>query len=134
MTESIKDLEIKTSMLFNLNFASNTISSCFFFFFLIISLYFLIPVVIAQILNPIAELVIAIGILIKEAKAEIEIYPVTVEAKIRKMFNIIQTVQTFLSFLLINSFCCISSRKLFLVLVQILDLCLFSFICYFLFY
>ena len=30
----------------------------------------------AQILNPIAELVIPIGILSKEAKAEIEIHPV----------------------------------------------------------
>ena len=35
ITESIKTLEIKTSMLFNLDFANNTILSCFFFFFLI---------------------------------------------------------------------------------------------------
>ena len=49
-------------MLFNLYFASNTILSCFFFFlFLIIDLYFLIPAVIAQIFNPVAELVISIG-------------------------------------------------------------------------
>ena len=34
--------------------------------------------------NPIAELVIPIGIPIKEAKAEIEIYQVVLEAKIRK--------------------------------------------------
>ena len=39
--------------------------------------------VIAQI-YPIAELVIPIRIPIKEAKAEIEIHPVIVEAKIRK--------------------------------------------------
>ena len=55
-----------------------------FFFFLIIDLYFLIPTVIAEIFNPIAKLVIPIGIPIKEAKAEIEIHPVNVEAKIRK--------------------------------------------------
>ena len=62
-----------------------------FFFFLIINLYYLIPAVIAQIFNPIAELVIPIGMPTKEAKAEIEIYPVIVEAKIRKLFNIIQS-------------------------------------------
>ena len=55
-----------------------------FFFFLIIDLYYLIPAVIAQIFNPIAELVIPIGMPIKEAKAEMETHPVTVEAKIRK--------------------------------------------------
>ena len=47
-------------MLFNLDFISSTILSCFFFFFLIIVLYFLIPGAIAQIFNPIAELVIPI--------------------------------------------------------------------------
>ena len=70
-------------MLFNLDFAINTIL-CFFFFFLIIDLYFLIPAVIAQIFNPIAELVIPIGIPNKEAKAEIEIHLVIAEAKIRE--------------------------------------------------
>ena len=77
----IKALEIKTSMLFNLDFANNTILSCFFFFFLIIDLYFLIPAVIAQIFNPIAELVIPIEIAIKDAKGKNEIYPVILEAK-----------------------------------------------------
>ena len=56
----------------------------FFFFFLIIYLYFFIPAVIAQIFKPIAELVIPIGIPIKEVKGEIEIHPVIVEAKRRK--------------------------------------------------
>ena len=55
-----------------------------FFFFLIIDLYYLIPAVIAQIFNSVAELVIPIGIPIKEAKAEMETHPVIVEAKIRK--------------------------------------------------
>ena len=57
-----KALEIKTFMLFNLDFASNTILSCFYLFFLIIDLYFLI----AQIFNPIAGIVIPIGIPSKE--------------------------------------------------------------------
>ena len=78
----IKALEIKTSMLFNLDFANNIILLCFFF--LIIDLYFLIPAVIAHIFNPIAELVIPLGVPVREAKAEIEIHLVNVEAKIRK--------------------------------------------------
>ena len=60
-------------MVFSFDFVNNTISSCFFFFFLIIDLYFLIAAVIAQIFNPIAELIIPIRILSKEAIAEIEI-------------------------------------------------------------
>ena len=68
-------------MLFNLDLAKNTILS--FFFFLIFDLYLLIPAAIAQIFNPIAELVIPIGITIKEAKEEIEIHPVIVGAKKR---------------------------------------------------
>ena len=46
---------------------------------------FLIAAVIAQIFNPIAELVIPTGIPNKEAKAEIEIYPVIVETKIKSV-------------------------------------------------
>ena len=84
---------------------------CFLFFFLIIDLYFLIPATIAQILNPIAELVIPIEIPSKEAKAEIEIHPLIVEAKIRKCSILFRFVQKFLCFLNINSFCFISSRK-----------------------
>ena len=66
-------------MLLKLVFADNTSLSCFFFF--IIDLYFLIPAVIAQIFNPIAEIVIPIEIPSKEADTKIEIYRVT---KIRK--------------------------------------------------
>ena len=69
-------------MLFHLDFANNTILSCFFF--LIIDLYSLIPAAIVQIFNPIAGLVIPIGIQSKEAKTEIEIDPTIVKAKIRK--------------------------------------------------
>ena len=56
----------------------------FSFFFLIIDLYFLIAKVIAQIVNPIVELAIPIGILTKEAKAEIEKHPVILEIAISK--------------------------------------------------
>ena len=72
-------------MLFNLHFANITILSCFFlFFFLIIDLYFLIAEFIAQIVNPIVELTIPIGLLIKEAKAEIGKNPVILEIAISK--------------------------------------------------
>ena len=81
-------------MLFKLDFTTNNNLSCFCFFLLIIHLYFLIPADIAQIFNLIAELVIPIGIPIKEAKAENEIHPVIVEAKIRKC----RGVQTFCAF------------------------------------
>ena len=74
-------------MIFNFDFASNTILSWLFLFLLIIDLYFLIPAVIGQIFNPIAELVIPIGTATKETKAEIEIHPGIVEPKIRKCSN-----------------------------------------------
>ena len=70
-------MEIKTFSLFDL-------LSCFFFFFLIIDLKFLPPAVIADIFIATAELAMFIGIATKVAKAEIETYPVTVEAKISK--------------------------------------------------
>ena len=60
MRESIKASEIKTSTLFNLVFANNVILSCFSSF-LFFDLYFLIPAVIAEILNSVAELVLLIG-------------------------------------------------------------------------
>ena len=69
-------------MLFNLDFAKNTILSCFFFFFLIIvDLHFLIPAAITEIVNYIAELVIYVRIPSIKAKSEIERHPVIVEAK-----------------------------------------------------
>ena len=70
-------------MLFNLDFADNTILSCLFFLFFIFDFYFLVTTTIAQIFNPIAELLVPIGIPRKEAKAVIEIHPEIVEAKIR---------------------------------------------------
>ena len=67
---------------FNLDFANNTILSCFFFFFLIINLNFLIPAATTLLFNPIAELLILIEKPNKEAKLQIEIPPVIAEAKI----------------------------------------------------
>ena len=61
-----------------------TIPFCHASFFLIIDLYFLITVAVAQIYNPIVELVIPIGIPSNEAKVETEIHPAVIEAKIRK--------------------------------------------------
>ena len=82
--ESIKALEIKPSMLFNIDFANNSISSSLFFFFLIINLWFLISAVIAQICDPIAKLVIPIRIPSKEVKPKIQVHPVIVEVNRRK--------------------------------------------------
>ena len=69
-------------MLFNLDFANYIILSCFFLFFLFIDLNFIIPAVVTQIFNPVAELVIPIGIPTKEAKAEMETHSVIAEIKI----------------------------------------------------
>ena len=51
---------------------------------IIIDLIFLIPTVIPQFFNTIAELVLPIGIATKEAKAEMETHPVTVDINISK--------------------------------------------------
>ena len=59
-------------MLFDLYLTNNTILSCFFLFLLIIELYFLISAVITQTFNPIVELAVPTGILVTEAKAEME--------------------------------------------------------------
>ena len=56
---------------------------------------FLIAAIIAQFFNPNAELVIRIGIPAKKAKVEIEIDPVTAEAKIRKSLLQFRFAQTF---------------------------------------
>ena len=80
----------------------------FFFLFSINDLNFLILVVTVQIFNPIAALVIPTGIPSKEAKGEIEIHPLTTEAKHRKRSIQFRVLQTFLCFLLIDSCCSIS--------------------------
>ena len=53
-----------------------------FLFIFLIGLYLLIPAIITQIFNPLAELVIHIEIPTKEAKKEIETNPVIVEITI----------------------------------------------------
>ena len=80
-------------------------------FFFLLTIDFLIPEASAQIFNPLAEPINAIEIPRKGAKAEIEIYPVIVETKIRKCSIYFRVVQTLLCYLLIISFCWISSRK-----------------------
>ena len=71
MHKLIKTLEIKNWK--NVNFVStkNSILSCVFLFFLIIDSYFLILAVFAQFFNPVAELVISIGIPTNEEKVKI---------------------------------------------------------------
>ena len=98
-------------MLSNVDFANNTISSCFLYFVLIIDLCFSILGVIAQIFNPIAELAIPIGMPIKEAKAEFEMHSVIVETIVRKSLIQFRVIKTFFYFLLVNPFCFISAGK-----------------------
>lgn len=69
MYESIKALDNKTSIVFDLVFASNTILWSFFLFFLITDKYFLIFEVIPQIFNSAAQIVLPIGM---PTKAKIE--------------------------------------------------------------
>ena len=93
--ESVKTLEINTSVLYNLVFANNAILSCYFFF-LIFDSYFLLATVIVKIFNLIAELVIPIGIASKEAKAGIETHSVIAEVKIRNFSIYFKIVKNFL--------------------------------------
>ena len=78
----MKVLEIKPFVRSKLVFANNAISSSFFFFFLIIDFYFSIFALIAQIFNPIVELIIPSEISTKEVKAEMEIYTVIAKTKL----------------------------------------------------
>ena len=99
-------------MVFGLGFASSTILSCFFYFFMPhIDIYFLIPAVNAKNFIATAELAVPMWIQTKEATAEIEVHPVTADAKISKCSIQLKILQTFLCILLINSFWFISSIK-----------------------
>ena len=71
-------------MIFKLTLADNTILLCCHFFFLITELYFSIHAGNLQYFNSIAELLVPIRIPIKTTREEIEIHPVTTEAKLRK--------------------------------------------------
>ena len=70
--ESIGALEIKTSIIFDLVLADNSILSCFFFFFLIIYLHFLIPAVTVHIFIPTAEPKIPTGTPTNEANKKLK--------------------------------------------------------------
>ena len=64
-------------MVFDLFSANNTILSCFFHFLLVINVNFLIPAVVKQIINSIAEGPIPAGIPTNKAKE-----------KLKKTFNL----------------------------------------------
>ena len=81
----IKALEIKTSMLLIQILLTILFYYASFSYFLIIDLYFLVSAVIAQIFNPVTEIVVSVEIPSKGAKAEIEIHSVIAEAKIREI-------------------------------------------------
>lgn len=68
-------------------FADNTTFLCFYLSFLITDLYYLVPAVIAQILNPIVELVMPVGTPSKGAKGKIKIHLLTPEANLRNFFR-----------------------------------------------
>ena len=53
--------------------------------------------------NPIAQLIIPIGIPTKEAKAGMETHPLLAEIAMNKCSKQFKTLRTFLCFLLINS-------------------------------
>ena len=101
--ESVKALEIKTFILFNVLFANIPFHFAFFFF-LINGPYVLIPALIAQTFNPVDKLVISLRMPSKEAKGEIETHPILAEAKLRNCL-VFKIAETFLCFLLINSIC-----------------------------
>ena len=87
MYESIKTLEIRTSIVFNLSFPNlsfPTILSCFLIFFFIINLDFLITATVGQIFIPTAELIVPTGTQTNEASADIETQALNVEAIISK--------------------------------------------------
>ena len=75
-----KQTRYKTLIQWRVANSKGQVSLDIFYFFI----YFLFSAAIAQIFSPIVELANLIRILIKEAKAETEIHPVTEKAKIRK--------------------------------------------------
>ena len=81
--ESVKALAVKSSMLFELNFANSTILPCS-------SLLFL------QVFDPIADFVIPTEISSKETKAKI-VHPVAAEAKIKTCSIQFKVVEIFLN-------------------------------------
>ena len=87
--ELIKTLDIRSLIVSNLAFPSNTILFWFFLFFLIIDLYFSVSAVIAQVFIPNAELAIPEGAPTSEVNAQIETQQLTIETENKKMFKVI---------------------------------------------
>ena len=85
--ESVKHFETKASTIFNLDFANDNNLLGFFFFFLVTDLYFLVPAFVTQIFSPVEELLLSIRAPTKEAKAEMETHPVTIETNISAHYN-----------------------------------------------
>ena len=83
----------------------------FFCFFWNSDLYFLIPLVISEIFIAIAELAVPNGIPNKVTRTENETQSVTAEFRIIKHSVQFKILQTSLCFLVVNSFCFISSMK-----------------------
>ena len=71
----------------------------------------MIIAVIAQILNPIVQLLIPTGTQTMEANAKSEIQPVTVEAKKASVQHNLDTYMSFLYFSLIKLLCFLSSKR-----------------------
>ena len=94
--DNFKSHKIKlTTPAVNLDFFIEIILLCFFFFFfLILDLYFSIPAVVTQICNPVAELVIPIGIPTKEAKPEKRTHPVTLDINLVSFIKIFWFLKT----------------------------------------
>ena len=81
MIDTIRLRFYKAKLRFNLVFTNNTFLLCFFIFFWITELYMLIPVVIAQTFNPVAELAIPTVSPTNEANADVETQPLIAEIK-----------------------------------------------------
>ena len=109
----VEALEIKISRQFNFRFLTAILFYQVSPYFLIVDLYVLIPSVTANVFSPNAEIIMLTGTPCKEAKAEVETYPVTAEDKISKCSIQFKVLQTFLFLLVINSFCFIFSDPLF---------------------
>ena len=94
--DSIKALQIKTLVVSNLVFPSNTILSLFFLSFLVTHLYFLISGMIVQIFTPTTELAIPTEAPSNEANAKIETQLLTAETKTRNCSKYFKSLHVFL--------------------------------------
>ena len=75
MYDSVKTIELKTLIVFNLVFHNNPNLAFFFFIFMMTDLYFLNPAVNAQLFNPSAQKA-------NEGNAETEVNSLTTKTKV----------------------------------------------------